>query len=91
MSTTIDAAWAAYARDLGRRLSSARERLGISQERVAHMAGISGYTYQKFEKGESKPGTPMNPRLRTLVALSHVLQVDLAELVGQVPDVTQGR
>ena len=33
------------------------------------MAGISAYTYQKFEKGESKPGTPMNPRLFTLIAL----------------------
>jgi len=29
---------------------------------AAHAAGISTYTYQKFEKGESRPGTPMNPR-----------------------------
>ena len=39
---------------------------GLSQESLAHAAGISTYTYQKFEKGESRPGTPMNPRLRTL-------------------------
>ena len=40
----------------------------LSQEALAHAAGISTYTYQKFEKDESRPGTPMNPRLRTLIA-----------------------
>lgn len=65
---------------------------GLSQERVAHAAGIASYTYQKFEKGESKPGTPMNPRLTTLVALSQVLDVPLLELLpGELPDLTIGR
>ncbi|WP_239459946.1 helix-turn-helix domain-containing protein [Nocardioides daejeonensis] len=91
MSSTRNPAWDDYAAALGNRLSRARQRLGLSQERVAHAAGISGYTYQKFEKGESKPGTPMNPRLITLVALSQVLEVDLSELLGDFPDMTQGR
>ena len=54
---------------------------GMSQEAVAHAAGISTFTYQKFEKGESKPGTPMNPRLRTLLALAGALEVEVGELV----------
>jgi len=52
------------------------------QEALAHAAGISTYTYQKFEKGESRPGTPMNPRLRTLIALATALDMWVEELVG---------
>lgn len=91
MTTIRNSTWDEYAVVLGSRLSVARQRLGLSQERVAHAAGISSYTYQKFEKGESKPGTPMNPRLTTLVALCQVLDLDLADFLGEMPDLTQGR
>ncbi|MEV5002580.1 helix-turn-helix domain-containing protein [Nocardioides sp. LML1-1-1.1] len=76
-----DHSWLAYARALGLNLQKARTALGLSQERVAHLAGIAGFTYQKYEKGESRPGTPMNPQLFTLVSLSQVLKVPLAELL----------
>jgi transcriptional regulator with XRE-family HTH domain len=84
--------WQAYALELGNNLLRAREATGLSQERVAHAAGLASYTYQKFEKGESKPGTPMNPRLTTLIALSQVLGVALEDLLPRdVPDLTAGR
>ena len=67
---------------LGLRLQRARIAKGLSQESLAHAAGISTYTYQKFEKGESRPGTPMNPRLRTLIALAVALDMQVEELVG---------
>jgi len=67
-STSQDEQWWPIARQLGLRLQRARIAKGLSQEALAHAAGISTYTYQKFEKGESRPGTPMNPRLRTLIA-----------------------
>ena len=76
-----DEDWWRYARALGLRLQRARLAKGMSQEAVAHAAGISTFTYQKFEKGESKPGTPMNPRLRTLFALARALEVEARELV----------
>lgn len=76
-----DEDWWRYARALGLRLQRARLAKGMSQEAVAHAAGISTFTYQKFEKGESKPGTPMNPRLRTLLALAGALEVEVGELV----------
>ena len=76
-----DEDWWRYARTLGLKLQRARLAKGMSQEAVAHAAGISTFTYQKFEKGESKPGTPMNPRLRTLFALAGVLEVEVGELV----------
>jgi transcriptional regulator with XRE-family HTH domain len=78
--------WEEFGREIGVRLQRARERKGLSQERTAHLAGIAGYTYQKFEKGESRPGTPLNPRLSTLLALCRVLEVRLEDLVpDQVP------
>ena len=75
--------WEQYGRDVGVRLQRARERRGLSQERTAHLAGIAGYTYQKLEKGESRPGTPLNPRLTTLVALCEVLELSLTELLPE--------
>jgi transcriptional regulator with XRE-family HTH domain len=84
--------WEDYALELGHNLLRAREATGLSQERVAHAAGLASYTYQKFEKGESKPGTPMNPRLTTLIALSQVLGVPVEELLPrEPPDLTSGR
>lgn len=81
-----------FSRSLGLALQRLRIERGFSQERLAHMAGISAYTYQKFEKGESKPGTPMNPRLFTLMAIAQVLEVPLTELIPEdAPDLTQGR
>ena len=70
-----------YSRNLAQRLRTLRYESGLSQEAVAQRAGISAYTYQKFEKGESKPGTPMNPRLFTLLSLAVVFGVDVADLL----------
>jgi transcriptional regulator with XRE-family HTH domain len=81
-----DITWDDFAREIGHNLYRARMAKGLSQEKVAHLAGIAGFTYQKFEKGESRPGTPMNPRLMTLVALSQVLEVPIERLLpAQIP------
>jgi len=86
-----DSSWDAFARELGVNLARARAARGLSQERVAHIADISAYTYQKYEKGESRPGTPLNPQLKTLVALSQTLGVSIPELLPTwSPDVTNG-
>ena len=76
-----DPTWEEFGREIGVRLQRAREARGLSQERTAHLAGIASYTYQKFEKGESRPGSPLNPRLATLVALCQVLDLRLEDLV----------
>jgi transcriptional regulator with XRE-family HTH domain len=77
----VEITWDEFARELGHNLYRARMAKGLSQEKIAHLAGIAGYTYQKFEKGDSRPGTPMNPRLMTLVALSQVLEVSIQDLL----------
>ncbi|MEX0152176.1 MULTISPECIES: helix-turn-helix domain-containing protein [Microbacterium] len=90
--TTAPDPWDDFARELGLALLRARGEKRLSQEQVAHDAGISTFTYRKLEKGESNPGTPANPRLRTLVALSGVLGVPLTELIPEPPSgVTAGR
>ena len=84
--------WDSYVRALGVNVQRARAARGISQERAAHAAGISVFTYRKLEKGESNPGTPANPRLRTLVALAEVLHVDLVDLLPTtLPGIADGR
>jgi transcriptional regulator with XRE-family HTH domain len=58
---------------------------------VAQRAGISAFTYQKYEKGESRPGSPANPTLTVLVALSQALEVPVAKLLpSKLPDLTSG-
>lgn len=78
--------WAEYMQEFGAHLRQVRTDAGMTQERVAHGAGIALFTYQKLEKGESNPGTPANPRLQTLLALSVVLGVEVGKLV---PDPTR--
>lgn len=91
LEETRQAAWATYARELGVNLLRARVNKHLSQEKLAHLAGISAFTYYKYEKGESRPGTPMNPRLVTIVALSQALDVRLVDLLPQAaPDMTVG-
>ncbi|QHC57912.1 helix-turn-helix domain-containing protein [Rathayibacter sp. VKM Ac-2760] len=82
--------WTTYARELGTNLHRARMAKGESQERIAHAAGLAGYTYQKFEKGESKPGSPANPQLKTLFALCEALDIELSDLLPPNPPRSSG-
>ncbi len=85
-------AYRAYALEFGHILKRARARTGLSQVRIAEIAGLSDYTYQKFEQGESGRGDPANPRLTTLLALSRALEIPLIDLFPQdPPDLTEGR
>ncbi|AOX45409.1 MULTISPECIES: helix-turn-helix domain-containing protein [unclassified Microbacterium] len=78
--------WNDFVRELGVRLLRARADKRMSQEQVAHAAGLATFTYRKLEKGESNPGTSANPRLRTLVALAEVLEVPLRDLLPTPPE-----
>lgn len=80
-NSSSDDEWAVYVQRLATSLRRAREDAGLSQEQVAYRAGLTRYTYQKYEKGESRPGSPANPTLRTLLALSQVLGVTLDGLI----------
>lgn len=84
---STDAEWAGYAQRLATALRRAREDAGLSQEQLAYRAGLTRYTYQKYEKGESRPGSPANPTLRTILAISQVLGIALENLIPEeIPD-----
>ncbi|UCR88006.1 helix-turn-helix domain-containing protein [Mycetocola spongiae] len=81
--------WQEYVIELGTSLHRLRMERGLSQEQVAYAAGLSRYTYQKFEKGESRPGTPANPSLQNVLALCQVFQVHLVDLLpAAAPDLS---
>lgn len=84
-----DQTWQRYALELGHRIQRARARVGMSQDLVARTANLSRYTYQKFEKGESRPGDPANPSLRSVLAIAQALDTDLDALLPDwTPDLT---
>ena len=86
-SGQVDDAWAAFAQALATRLRRERLRAGFSQEDLAYQAGLTRYTYQKYEKGESRPGAPANPTVRSLLAIAQVLEVDVTDLLpADLPD-----
>lgn len=71
---------------LARRLRELRSTTGLSQEAVAHAAGIHRNHYQLLESGLSdrKKHSPANPRLSTLVALCAVYETTVPELVVDI-------
>ena len=82
-----DSAWSDYAGEIATNLRRLRQEAGLSQEDVAYRSGLTRYTYQKYEKGESKPGTPANPTIRTLLAMSQALGVSLMDILpAKIPD-----
>ncbi|BFM24485.1 transcriptional regulator with XRE-family HTH domain [Microbacterium testaceum] len=83
--TDVPDPWSDFVRELGLRIFRARSEQHLSQEQVAHAAGLATFTYRKLEKGESNPGTSANPRLRTIVAVSEVLGVPLPDLIPTPP------
>ena len=84
--------WDDYVRELGITLARHRTELGLSQEELAYAAGITRSHYQQLEKGHSRPGRSANPSLRTLVSLSQVLGIPVAELLPrEQPEPAEGR
>lgn len=71
---------------LADRLRELRAATGLTQEQVAHAAGLHRNHYQLLESGLSdrRKQTPANPRLSTLVALCRVYETTVPELVVDV-------
>jgi len=62
--------------EVGHSIRSIRESLRLSQEDVAHDAGLSVRHYYQIETGAS------NPTLRTLHRIAQVFGVPVNELLG---------
>lgn len=72
--------WEEYAREFGLELQRRRHAAGLTQEGLAHEAGITRNHYQQLERGYWKPGSPANPSLQTVARLAQALGAEIAEL-----------
>lgn len=62
---------------IGENIIRYRLELGLSQEDLALMCGISKYTLAKIESGASN-----DPRIITLASIAHELDVGVDDLLG---------
>jgi transcriptional regulator with XRE-family HTH domain len=70
---------------LGALLESAREALGLSMRTVAERAGVSSGRWHQVVTGRQQKGDrlmPVNPKSRTVVAMSVAVAVDPAEALS---------
>src|SRR5690348_8880078 len=76
--------WPAWMRDLGRQLRRVREFLGLSQDQVARLAGVSQGAVSRLEAGRGL-ATPMLIVLKVHLVLARALgQLDPALIDDQM-------
>jgi transcriptional regulator with XRE-family HTH domain len=61
-------------RALGQAIRQLRERRGVTQEAVAHQAGVTAATYGMIERGQS------NPTWATLTDIANALDVAMVDI-----------
>lgn len=76
--------WDEYARALGIELQRRRMAAGITQEDLAHRAGLTRTHYQQIERGAWTRGRPANPSLHALARLAQQLGVEIGDLTPTV-------
>ena len=92
---------ATVAARLGEKVRVRREELGMTQERLAELAGVHRNQIQNIEHSRNnskdpstrRPG-PANPRLDTVFAIANALQIEVAVLVdpeAALPGLPDGR
>lgn len=81
MAARPPSTWEAYARALGVSLQRYRLDAGLTQEDLAHKAGMTRTHYQQLERGWWKRDAPANPSLKVLVRLAQVLGVEPGALL----------
>lgn len=81
LATQPNCSQEAFAKGFAERLQQLRWERDLSQERMAALAGLSSNSYYLMEKGESRPGTPANPHLKTLIGLANAFEISLVEML----------
>lgn len=73
-----------FVKQLGLNIQKKRIDAGFTQEEeVAFGANLSRFICQQLEKEESRPGTPANPSLATVMAVAQLLGVSMEEILPQ--------
>lgn len=63
---------------LAKRIRELRKKKGLSQEKLARLAGVSYNTIVKIESGESK-----NPTIQTMAGIAKTLNISLDVLAAE--------
>ncbi|CAN7386060.1 helix-turn-helix domain-containing protein [Microbacterium foliorum] len=87
MSSNAPSSWEDYARAVGIELQRRRIAADLTQEKLAHKAGITRNHYQQLERGFWKAGTPANPSLKHLARLAQALQIEVDVLLPSVAEI----
>lgn len=73
--------WESYAREMGVLIQRHRIEAGLTQEDLAHRAGLTRTHYQQIERGWWKRDQPANPSIKVLVRLAQVLGLEPGQLL----------
>ncbi|MFB2556761.1 helix-turn-helix domain-containing protein [Herbiconiux liangxiaofengii] len=81
MPSDAPTTWDEYAREIGIELQRRRIAAGLSQEALAHKAGLTRTHYQQIERGYWKKDRPANPSIRLLARLAQALGTEVSDLL----------
>ncbi|MET9445448.1 helix-turn-helix transcriptional regulator [Streptomyces sp. NPDC006610] len=69
---------------LGHRIAELRHRADLSQEQLAHLAGMERRSIQRYE------GARRDPQFSDLLLIAHALRVHVTDLLGSGPQPPSG-
>ncbi|AIT60404.1 XRE family transcriptional regulator [Corynebacterium doosanense CAU 212 = DSM 45436] len=76
--------WGSYGHTMARRLRAVRTARGMSQTRLAELAGVSRNVISNLERNENAGRKPSDPQLSTVYRLAQALAVPPAALLPGV-------
>lgn len=80
--------WEEFASQLGHELQRRRLEAELSQEELAHRAGVTRNYYQLLEKGRVASGAAANPSIKVVVRLAANLAVGIEDLLPSTQRIT---
>jgi len=69
---------------LGKKIKAAREQIGLTQDKLADLVGVSRAAVARWENGD------IEPKLKNLIALTEALNVSSDYLLGISEDLFDG-
>lgn len=80
--------WEEFASQLGHELQRRRVEAKLSQEELAHAAGMTRNYYQLLERGKVASGAAANPSIRVVARLAVSLGVGVEDLLPSTRRIT---
>jgi transcriptional regulator with XRE-family HTH domain len=88
-SRSAPTTWENYAKELGVELQRRRIDRGITQEDLAHLAGLTRTHYQQIERGSWTKDAPSNPSTKIMARLAQAVDLEIGDLTPSVAKLTR--